>query len=134
MNIDILANKYFEMLKFVDPKGCILRATIYGGDYGGDYVECLYRQNETVFSTPEEYDFFHIMRGSVRQDIVNKIELEKFFRFIENNLKRHYNTMTIILGNSNYEIIFRVSNHFTEINQIDQILESKLKEKILLRI
>ena len=134
MNIDILVNKYFEMLKFVDPKGCILKATIYGGDYGGDYVECLYRQNVSVFSTPEDYGFFEMMRETGMLDIINKTELTKFFRFIENNLKRHYNTMTIILGNSNYEIIFHVSDHFTKINQIDQILESKLKEKILLSI
>jgi len=142
--IEVLVNKYFEMLKFVDPKGCILKSTIYGSDYGGDYVECIYRQNMSVFSapeenvsilsTPEKYEFFYIMKENVMLDIINKHELTKFFRFIEKNLKRHYNTMTIILGNSNYEIVFHVSDHFTEINQIDQILESKLKEKILLSI
>ena len=130
MNIDILVNKYFEMLKFVDPKGCILRANIYGGDY----VECLYRKNIPIFLTPEEYGFYNIMRENAMIDIANKNELTKFFEFIEDNIKKDHKTMTITLLSSNYEILFYTADHFTEIEQFDGVLESKLKEKILLSI
>jgi len=132
--IEVLVNKYFEMLKFVDPKGCILKATIYGGDYGGDYIECLYRKNIPEYLTPEEYGFYELMRENAMIDITNKNEITKFFEFIEDHLKKDPKTITITLLNSNYEILFYTADHFTGINQIDQILESKLKEKILLSV
>ena len=130
MNINILVNKYFEMLKFVDPKGCILRANIYDGDY----VEYLYRKNIPEYLTPEEYGFYELMRENAMIDITNKNEITKFFEFIEDHLKKDPKTITITLLNSNYEILFYTADHFTGINQIDQILESKLKEKILLSV